>query len=128
MDTQKTTVKITSATLPFPPSTNRYWRNFRGHMVVSKEAREYKAVVAGIFLQQSMDGGLNDSDEIVIDLVVYRPEKRRDLDNCVKILLDSMQGFVYKDDKQIVEIHAYREDDKHNPRVEVAIYRRTNGA
>ena len=32
--------------LPYPISTNRYWRNFRGRMVVSKEAVAYKRLVA----------------------------------------------------------------------------------
>lgn len=29
-------------TLPMPVSANRYWRTFRGRMVVSAEAKAYK--------------------------------------------------------------------------------------
>ena len=32
--------------LPFPPSMNTYWRNFRGRTVLSKAGREYKVAVA----------------------------------------------------------------------------------
>ena len=35
--------------------------------------------------------------------------------------LDSLRGIAYADDKQIVEIHAYRRDDPANPRIEVVI-------
>ena len=34
--------------LPYPISCNRYWRNFRGRMVVSSEAKAYKDQVAYI--------------------------------------------------------------------------------
>jgi Holliday junction resolvase RusA-like endonuclease len=35
--------------------------------------------------------------------------------------LDNLQGIAYVNDRQIVEIHARRFDDKANPRVEVII-------
>jgi len=35
--------------------------------------------------------------------------------------MNAMQTYCYADDKQIVEIHAYRLDDKDRPRVEVVV-------
>lgn len=35
-------------------------------------------------------------------------------------------GIAYSDDGQIVELHAYRFDDKNNPRMEVEIETATN--
>lgn len=107
-------------TLPTPPSANRYWRVFRGRAVVSSEAKAYKKTVqvlaqrAGL---ECLDGA------VAVTLDVYRPAKRGDLDNSIKVLLDSLQGAAYADDQQITEIHARRFDDKHNPRVEVTILR-----
>jgi Holliday junction resolvase RusA-like endonuclease len=43
------------------------------------------------------------------------------LDNRLKVLLDALNGIAYNDDADIVELHAYRLDDKHDPRVELKI-------
>ena len=39
-------------------------------------------------------------------------------------MLDALNGIVYLDDSQVVEIHAFREDDKENPRVHFYAYER----
>lgn len=105
-------------TLPSPVSANRYWRNFRGRMVVSAEAKAYKEQVAWIARAAGMELLTGD---VSVTMKVYRPAKRGDIDNAAKILLDSLNGIAYSDDSQIVEIHAYRYDDKANPRVEVEV-------
>jgi Holliday junction resolvase RusA-like endonuclease len=52
----------------------------------------------------------------------YRPQRRGDLDNRIKVLADALQGILYSDDKQVSELHAYLHDDKQNPRVEVEVW------
>ena len=105
-------------TLPYPPSANRYWRNFRGRMVVSAEARAYKRRVAGIFIQERPAPFIG---VVNVRIAVYRPQRRGDLDNTLKVLLDSLKGLAYDDDDQIVSIAATRHDDKANPRAEIEI-------
>lgn len=105
-------------TLPPPISANRYWRNFRGRMVVSDEARAYKTAVGWIANSAGADMLTGD---VCVMLDVYRGAKRGDLDNKIKVILDALQGVSYINDSQIVEIHARRFDDKGNPRVEVEI-------
>jgi Holliday junction resolvase RusA-like endonuclease len=56
-----------------------------------------------------------------VQLDVYRPAKRGDIDNFGKVLLDSVQGFGYVNDSQIVELVMRRYDDKANPRVELTV-------
>jgi Holliday junction resolvase RusA-like endonuclease len=51
----------------------------------------------------------------------YRPRRIGDLDGMFKAVIDGLKGFAFEDDKQIVEIHAHRLDDKWKPRVEVEI-------
>ena len=105
-------------TLPIPPSANRYWRTFRGRTVVSAEAKAYKEAAAWMAKAagaEIIDGG------VAVTMRVYRPAKRGDTDNFLKVTLDSLNGIAYSDDSQIVEIHAYRYDDKANPRVEVEV-------
>lgn len=110
---------VIALTLPEPPATNRYWRNFRGRMVVSKDARDYKAVVGLTCAINGCDQPLDGTVEVTVHW--YRKRRAGDLDGRLKVLLDALQGYAYANDSQIVALHAYRHDDKHNPRVEVSV-------
>lgn len=107
-------------TLPTPPSANRYWRTVvskgRAMTFVSPEAKEYKRQVAIIASARELI-----YSEIAVTVRFYRALRSGDLDNRLKCLFDALRQVVYADDKQIVEIHAFRFDDKANPRVEVEI-------
>jgi crossover junction endodeoxyribonuclease RusA len=102
--------------LPVPPSVNRYWRSgiVAGHVQVylSDEAKRYKQEVA--LITRLIDPF---TGPVALNLTVFRPRKISDLDNYLKALLDALKGSVYLDDDQVVEISAYRDDDKDNPRV-----------
>jgi Holliday junction resolvase RusA-like endonuclease len=106
-------------TLPYPPSANRYWRVFRNRVVVSGEATRYKKDAAAAASMQGIDEPL--TGDLSLAIKVYRPLKSGDLDNRLKVVLDSLQGIAYKNDSQIVEIRATRFDDKSNPRIEISI-------
>lgn len=108
-------------TLPYPPSANRYWRNVKGRMVVSANARAYKEEVGWMVkakVKEPMPG------DIYVRVRIFRPRKIGDLDNTLKVLLDALKGIVFIDDEQVVEIRANRFDDKANPRAEVTVERR----
>ena len=108
-----------SFTLSVPPSANRYWELRRNRIVVTDEARAYKQEVA---LQLGRYEPL--LGNVAVNFTVFRPAKRGDLDNYTKVMFDALNGLVWKDDKQVVEIHSFREDDKKNPRVEFLVYER----
>lgn len=108
-----------SLTLPYPPSTNRYYRNVGGHMVLSAEGRAYKKAVADAALVAGVRTPFDGSVGVAVS--VYRPQKSGDLDGRLKGLLDSLQGALYLNDSQVVEIHAYRYDDRANPRAVVCV-------
>lgn len=93
--------------LPYTPASNRYWRNFRGRMVVSQAARDYKAVVKQLAEEAEIEPL---QGEVCVYMDVYRPRKSGDLDGRIKILLDSLNGIAYADDKQVVGINARRFD------------------
>ena len=104
-------------TLPCPPSANRYWRIFGGRAVLSKEARLFKKKVAVLLHAKvkRLDGPVS------VTVSWYRARKSGDLDNILKATLDSLKMIAFRDDKQVTAIHAYRFDDKANPRIEVSV-------
>ncbi len=104
--------------LPYPPSANRYWRHNRGIIHLSSEAKAYKQDAA---LCARAAGVRPLAGDVSITLVVYRPAKRGDLDNSLKVLIDSLRGIGYGDDKQIRGIKVDRHEDKRNPRVSVTL-------
>lgn len=110
---------IISFTAPYPPTTNKIWRKFNGHMVLSQEARAYKATIEA--LARDVDNGFQSHDLVGVTLHVYRPRKTGDIDNVAKLILDGMQGVTYPNDNQVIELHIYRGDDKANPRIEVQV-------
>ena len=87
---------------------------------VSAAAEEYKNWVWGF---GKANGVRPLSGPVSVSAVFYFPNKRGDLDNRIKVLLDALQDVHYADDKQVHYLEATRRIDKANPRVEVEIVR-----
>lgn len=51
----------------------------------------------------------------------FGDERKRDIDNYNKILLDSMSGIIFEDDSQIQSLLIIKNKDKKNPRIEIII-------
>lgn len=105
-------------TLPWPPSVNAYWRIFRNRILLSREARDFKANAASVAKRAALTPR---AGPVVVTVWAFRPRRIGDLDNTLKATLDSLRGVVFVDDSQVVELHAFRRDDKENPRVEVQV-------
>ena len=86
--------------LPWPPSVNHYYRHVGPRVLISREGRIYRETVANR-LKASRVRKFTGSVELQIQL--YPPDRRRrDIDNCMKCLLDSLTiGGLYEDDSQI---------------------------
>ena len=61
------------------------------------------------------------SGDVCINVLFYFKDNRKDIDGCLKALLDCMQGIVYENDRQIIELHCFKMIDKANPRVEIQV-------
>lgn len=105
--------------LPYPPSLNRAYRNFRGRMVKSSVATSYFDSVSEIAKQHGVE--LHDGPvSVEVELCPPKPAdwakrlakdpkavlqvRRIDLDNALKVCLDSLQGVAYNNDKQITSL------------------------
>ena len=104
-------------TLPVPPSANEYWGVSGSRMYVTEKAKAYKKEIKYMLSQAVPMKGF-----VAVNFSVYRPRMKGDLDNYNKIMFEALQGLVYENDNQIVEIHSFRKDDKHNPRVELLVH------
>lgn len=105
-------------TLPDPPSANRWWRMvvIKGspRMLLSKEARDYKARIAQLGGNRAITHG-----PVKLSIDWYRERRAGDLDKRIGVLLDALQGVLYTNDAQIIELVARRFEDPANPRIVV---------
>jgi crossover junction endodeoxyribonuclease RusA len=97
--------------LPYPISTNRYWRIFRGMAVKSSEARQYKADVHAIAMQAGASEPLSGPIHVQMTYHPRRPKTYKggpvrafDLDNVAKVAIDSLNAIAWHDDKQITHL------------------------
>jgi len=89
-----------------------------GQLYKVPEAKRYANNARYLALSQ---GAVVIQGNVRVTIHIYRKRKTGDLDNKLKLVLDALEGVVYENDKQVVELHAYLLDDKDNPRVEVAV-------
>lgn len=114
----------TRLVLPEPPSSNRYWRIWRGRAVKSDEAHAYATNVASAFrLQTTRDqrATLPLRGPVSVALAWHRGAKRGDLDNRAKVALDAVKGLLYGDDKQVVRLYMSRHESPRNGRLEISV-------
>ena len=94
--------------LPFPPSLNTYWRNFRGRMVLSEKGRAYKQAIAEYVSENNIPK--YGEQKLKITMILQPRDKRKiDIDNRIKCVLDSLQDAgVFDDDFHVDELHVMR--------------------
>ena len=96
--------------LPYPPSVNSYW-GFRGsHRFLTKRANEFKELVLYKVMESKTKGFGKSRLSITVNL--YPPDRRkRDIDNPIKPLFDSLvNAKVMDDDSQIFELTVLRHE------------------
>ena len=106
--------------LPWPPTVNTYYAVYRGRKVLSVRGRHYKKNGAALLMQQGAPQMLESRLEVNIDATP--PDRRkRDLDNIVKPLLDTLQDYGMFDDEQIDILRIRRREIKKPGHVRVYI-------
>lgn len=105
---------------PVPKARPRVTR--QGHAYTPRKTADYEALVKDCYRLQ---GGKYMGDSAIVSMIELRFEipksygkskrerimageikhtKKPDVDNCVKAILDALNGIAYKDDSQIVEL------------------------
>lgn len=94
--------------LPWPPTVNTYYRNVQGRAIISAKGREYRQAVAELAASQRWQK-FGDK-RLSVSIEAWAPDKRRrDLDNILKSLLDSLtHAGVWDDDCQIDGLAIWR--------------------
>ena len=90
--------------LPYPPSVNHYWRRVGARTLISRGGRAFRTAVCSILAAR---GVTPLTGPLLVEIDIFPPDRRRrDIDNCLKSLLDALQcGGAYLDDSQIVQLH-----------------------
>jgi crossover junction endodeoxyribonuclease RusA len=113
--------------LPLPPSINHQYATVQGRRVLSRAAREFKALVA-----EEVESWLDNHP--LIDVAVFRRHYltltitfyfvsalRRDLDGGLKIAQDALCEALGVNDNLVVEIHLSKRVNRQCPRIEVQL-------
>jgi crossover junction endodeoxyribonuclease RusA len=95
--------------VPYPPTVNTYWRMWRNRMVLSGKGREYKGLFAMCWRAAGAPVFGNKRVGLIIRL--HPPDKRRrDADNTIKGIQDSLQACgCIDDDSQIYRLIVVKE-------------------
>lgn len=87
-----------------PISVNACWRASKGgHVYKSKRYREFLKDMDKFL--ETVEYDILEGDLILNVEFECRTKRKRDLDNLLKSLIDSLEGKLFENDSQIVEIH-----------------------
>jgi crossover junction endodeoxyribonuclease RusA len=106
-------------TLPYPPSNNRYYRNWKGRMVLSGEGLAYRMAV----LERRPKTGWPMLGRLRMQIEVF-PNRGvgQDLDNIPKAICDSLQkAGIFYNDSQIDDLRIIRKPKQSRPSVVVTM-------
>lgn len=95
-----------SLKLPWPPTANTYYRHVGAKVLLSRSGRDYREAV-----QALLAGGFEPlAGRVRVTLSCHAPDnRRRDLDNLTKGLLDSLtHAKIWNDDSQIDDLRIIR--------------------
>ena len=112
---------------PVPKARARAPKSGKGKHRTPEKTRNYERLVAmaafaGIAKYRSLGGTWVQDAEYAVTIVAVCPDKRvRDLDNCIKTILDGCNKVVWADDRQVCAITIKRSYDKSNPHAAVMI-------
>lgn len=109
------------ATCPNCQGAGKVNQEPKGHASLAKSAA-LKKYEKDFFIQCGQYRNMMWDQYFELEVDVYYPTQRSDLDNCLKVLLDCLQGVkAIKNDNKCVRIEANKYLDPKNPRIEFTL-------
>lgn len=110
-------------TLPYPPTVNTYWRRAGHRTIISDRGRAYTRAVSDSLFVAGVRDGFGSAD-LAAMITVYPPDKRRrDIDNVLKAVFDSLQkAGLFDDDSQIVKLFIEKGDQVKGGALEIKLF------
>ena len=104
-----------------PVSSNKMYRVSKsGHIYKPKEIVEFEQQVRKLMSEQYNDKILDGNCAITLKICLTG-NKPIDLDNCMRMVINALQGIVIKNDAQIVGISAHRQMNCEADKITISI-------
>lgn len=112
-----------SFTIPeVPGSVNHLYGQTRfGRKYIKPQGKAFKSIVHNSLSNIDIPIAIFENKLCIKFTIYFKSLRKRDLDNCMKILWDSLEGHLFEDDFQIDEYTVIRAYDKEYPRVFVEV-------
>jgi crossover junction endodeoxyribonuclease RusA len=106
--------------LPYPPSVNHYWGQKGTQRFIGRKGKDFRVSVQ---LETLTKGILKLTGRLSVSIDLFPPDNRkRDLDNVLKSLLDAMEhAGCYENDSQIDKLSIVRREVVKNGKCLVTI-------
>ncbi len=104
-----------------PVSMNQMYRVSKsGFIYKTKDVKEWESL-ARKFIAEQYSGQVLESNVAITLKVCLANDKLIDLDNCLKLVTDCLQGLVIKNDNQVVGLSAYRKMNCDSDKITITI-------
>lgn len=105
--------EMTVLWLPYPPSANRYLRHTARGTYRTEEANRYRDSAE---IEATLSHSRKLSGPVALKITLHPKLTKSghasktciDLDNCMKVAVDALQGILYENDRQIAHIEALK--------------------
>lgn len=82
-------------------SINKYYRSYQGRVLISKEGREFKKEFELLLHNYEKVYG-----KIKLTILLYfKDNRKRDLDNYNKVIIDCLKNKLFEDDDQVYQLY-----------------------
>lgn len=119
--------QVLTLTIKVPPSVNHMYIHKRnGQKILTNAAKQYIKTIQDLCKKEiKKQNWKKDKESVwyVMDMYFYFQDKRkRDSHNCLKLLMDSLEGLLFTNDYFVLPRIQYVTLDRENPRVEIIFY------